>query len=231
MTWLGTTFKVGSTAITYGSVLMILLFVRVVVRAAPDGVGPARLRGRRQPRGGAPDRHPHRPRAADASTCVAGADLRHRRAAADRAARTWATRTPARPTTSTRSPPSCSAARACSAAAARVIGTLIGALIVGVIRNGLSADGRRLDLPGPDHRHPGHRRGGRRPDRAEERRDEPDADPQTPVLSGARPDQALRPGRPRSTARTSTSTRRDPRRHRRQRRRQVEPDQGAVRRR
>ena len=54
-----------------------------------------------------------------------------------------ATRRPARPTTSTASPRSCSAAPACSAGGARVIGTLIGALIVGVIRNGLQLMRRR----------------------------------------------------------------------------------------
>ena len=48
-----------------------------------------------------------------------------------------------------------------------VIGTLIGALIVGVFRNGLVADGRGVDLPDPDHRHPGDPRRGRRPDREE----------------------------------------------------------------
>jgi fructose transport system permease protein len=47
-----------------------------------------------------------------------------------------------------------------------VIGTLIGALIVGVIRNGLTLMGVAVDLPGPDHRHPGHPRRVRRPARA-----------------------------------------------------------------
>ena len=52
-----------------------------------------------------------------------------------------ATRTPGRPRTSTRSPRWCSAAPACSAAAASILGSLVGALVVGVLRNGLTLMG------------------------------------------------------------------------------------------
>ena len=49
-----------------------------------------------------------------------------------------------------------------------VIGTLIGAVIVGVFRNGLTLIGVEVDLPVPRHRHPGDPRRGRRPARAPE---------------------------------------------------------------
>ena len=56
-TALGNSFKIGSTSITYGSLLCLGLFVRRLVRAVADDLGPARLRARRRPRGHAPDGH------------------------------------------------------------------------------------------------------------------------------------------------------------------------------
>ena len=69
-----------------------------------------------------------------------------------------------------------------------IIGTLIGALIIGVVRNGLVLMGVGVDLPDPHHRHPGHRRGVRRPDREEAGMSAADMtkteiEKQTPILS------------------------------------------------
>jgi hypothetical protein len=44
-----------------------------------------------------------------------------------------------------------------------ILGTLVGALVVGVLRNGLTLMGVSLGLPGAGHRHPGDRGGGGRP--------------------------------------------------------------------
>src|SRR6266545_637216 len=100
-----------------------------------------------------------------------------------------------------------------------VIGTLIGALIVGIVRNGLQLLGVRsiyqvlitgmlvilavaVDPPARDH--PGH--------------------------GGAWPGQALRPGHRAGPRGLRAAARRDPGDHRRQRRRQVHPHQSALRR-
>jgi fructose transport system permease protein len=64
MTWLGNTFALGGTEVAYGTVLMLALYRACLVLAARDGRWPPRLRGGQQPRGHAPGRHPHRPRAA-----------------------------------------------------------------------------------------------------------------------------------------------------------------------
>ena len=108
-----------------------------------------------------------------------------------------------------------------------IIGTLIGALIIGVVRNGLVLMGVASHVPGPDHRHPGHRRRLRRPDREEARMstttENRDADP-----VGARDPQALRQRDRHRRRRLRPLPRRDPRRDRGQRSRQVEPDQGAL---
>ena len=88
-----------------------------LVRADPDGLGPTRLRRRRQPGGGAADGDQRQPRPVQRLR-ARRPDLRDRRDAARRAAPSSATRTPARrPRTSTASPRSCSAAPASSAAA------------------------------------------------------------------------------------------------------------------
>ena len=44
-----------------------------------------------------------------------------------------------------------------------IVGTLVGALIVGVFRNGLALAGADVALAGIHHRCPDHRRGGDRP--------------------------------------------------------------------
>ena len=108
----------------------------------------------------------------------------------------------------------------------RVIGTLFGALIVGVLRNGLTLAGVDVALAGLRRRHPDHRRGRDRPvDPEGEGMTATDA---TPILEArglvkryghvtalAGSDFDLLPGR-------------DPRRDRRQRRRQVLADQVPV---
>ena len=114
----GRTFTVAGADFTYGVVLMLVLYAIAWYVLAPDRVGPARLRGRRRPRGGAADRHQDGPSPAQR---VHGRwpDVRDRGDAARRRAPSSAIRTPARRRrTSTRSPPSCSAERACSAVAA-----------------------------------------------------------------------------------------------------------------
>ena len=72
----------------------------------------------------------------------------------------------------------------------RVIGTLFGALIVGVLRNGLDAGRRRRALAGLRRRHPDHRRRRHRPV-------DPEGEGMTatddPDPRGPRPGQALRP--------------------------------------
>ena len=64
----GRTFTVAGADFTYGVVLMLVLYALAWFALTQTGVGPARLRGRRQPRGGAADRDQHEPRAARAST-------------------------------------------------------------------------------------------------------------------------------------------------------------------
>ena len=44
MTKLGESFKIGGTAVTYGSLVTLALFAIVVVRVDPDDLGPAGLR-------------------------------------------------------------------------------------------------------------------------------------------------------------------------------------------
>ena len=117
LVWTGKTISIGSVSITWGVILMLLLYAGRRVRAAQHGLGPTSLRHRRRPRGLAAGRHQHRPGAAQR--------LRRRRAppsasppgssAAGSAART---RTPASTTTCRASPPSSSAAPASSAVAA-----------------------------------------------------------------------------------------------------------------
>ena len=117
MTWLGNTFALGGTAVAYGVVLMIVLYLARVVLAARDGA-PAVMS---TPSATTPRRRAWwaSPPTACCSACTCSP------ACSTASPRCWrwrapgsATRMPARPRTWTRSPPSCSAAPACSAAAA-----------------------------------------------------------------------------------------------------------------
>ena len=120
-----------------------------------------------------------------------------------------------------------------------VLGTLIGALIVGVFRNGLQLARRRGRVAGlRDRPARAHRRLPRPVDQEGEgmTTTETSLDKDTgrgPAAgagaAGQGPGQALRPGHRDRQQRPRALPRRDPRRDRRQRRRQDQPDQGAVR--
>ena len=46
MTWTGNTFGIGGFRITYGSMIMLVLFAALRLRAGEHGLGQARLRDR-----------------------------------------------------------------------------------------------------------------------------------------------------------------------------------------
>ena len=222
----GSTFAVGGTDVTYGVVLMLALYALAWFVLTQTAWRPPCLRRRQQPRSRAADRHPHRPRAARRLR-RGRADLRHRGAAARRAhRRRRPERGPDRQPRQhhRRRPRRHQPVRR----AGRVLGTLLGALIVGVFRNGLTLMGVAVGLPGlitgilvilaVSVDQLSHRRAATM-----------STDP-APILRGARAGQALRPRHRARRRRLRAAARRDPRGDRRQRRRQVDADQGALRR-
>ena len=168
----------------------------------PDGLGPARLRDRQQPRGGAAHRH-HVRRVLLSVYLLAGllygvaallAGRAHRRRRPER-------RPDRQPRQ--RSPRSCSAAPACSAAAARSSARCIGALIVGVLPQRADPDGRRPALPDP--RSPACWSSSRSPWTSSPAGGRDDRHRHAPrSCSRPRPGQAVRPRHRRSTAPTSS---------------------------
>ena len=139
-----------ASAITYGVGADARCCIAVVCFVAePDRLGPARLRGRRRPRGGAPGRHP-RP------TACCCQRLRRRpaliygiaRAGADRPHRRRRARTPAQTDNLDSITAVVIGGTSLFGGRGTVLGTLIGALIVGVFRNGLSLAGVDVALPG-----------------------------------------------------------------------------------
>ena len=112
-----------------------------------------------------------------------------------------------------------------------VLGSLVGALIVGVFRNGLTLMGVSSRLPDPDHRDPRDSRRGDRPAVAQRRRADDDRNRRDRAGDGGeRAREAVRPRDRARRHRLRAARGRDPRRDRRQRRGEVDAHQGAVRR-
>ena len=139
MLFFGNTFKVGSTEITYGTVADAHPVRHRLVHLALHARRAVHLRGGRQPRGGAPRRHPHRPRL-DRGLHGGRGELWHRRAASRRA---HGRRRPQRRAERQPRQHHRRGAGGTSLLGGRgeLLGTLIGALIVGVFRNGLQLMG------------------------------------------------------------------------------------------
>ena len=68
LTWTGTAFPIGDFRLTFGSIIMLLLFAFFYLRARLHVMGQARLRHRRRHRGGPARRYQHRPGAASRCT-------------------------------------------------------------------------------------------------------------------------------------------------------------------
>jgi hypothetical protein len=83
LTWTGKTINLGGFRITYGSILMLLLFAVFFYALKNTAWGKHVYADRRRRRGRPPGRHPHRPRAAERLR-RRRADLRGRRLDADR---------------------------------------------------------------------------------------------------------------------------------------------------
>ena len=161
-----------------------------LVRAQPHRLRPPRLRHRRRSRGGAPRRHPHRPHAAR-GLYAGRPDLRHRRLGADRPHRLGLARRPARPPISNSITAVVIGGTSLFGGRGSIVGTLFGALIVGVFRNGLALLGARRRSGRTSRRRADHRRRRDRPVDQEGCRHERHA--RQPILDSARPGQALRP--------------------------------------
>ncbi len=139
LTGLGNTFRIGATDVTYGSIADDRAVPALRLSAQPDSVGQARLRDRQQPRGRPPDRHPDQA-AAGRRVHDRRRGLRHRRAAAGGAHRRR--RSEAGQTDNLDSITAVVlGGTSLFGGRGAVLGTLIGALIVGVFRNGLQLMG------------------------------------------------------------------------------------------
>ena len=130
----------GARDLCLGSILMIALGGRRLVRAQPHGLRPPRLRHRRRSRGGAPRRHQHRPHAAQ-RLCRSPASSARRRLGADRPHRRDQPAPPGENANLDSITAVVIGGTSLFGGRGSIVGTLIGALIVGVFRSGSRSPG------------------------------------------------------------------------------------------
>ena len=188
------------SVLTYGSILMIVLAARGLVRPQPHRLRPSCLCDGRRSRRRAPRRHQHQPHA--------GSGLRARRPHLRH--RGWVLIgriggvSPQSGQTANLDSITAVVIGGTSLFGGRgsIVGTLIGALIVGVFRNGLALVRPRRPLAGIHRRRPDHRRGHGRPVDQEGVVMSADANGADPP--GARTSSSATAGSRRSTTPTST---------------------------